>query len=84
MAEQDLEEVAKKIFPKHKGVFLTASNKIMLRRAAWVKGAKWQQEQMQELHKSDMHKCASFWRGVYNEIEKSHFDEWYNETFKTK
>ena len=40
-------------------------------------------KQAKELHKEEMHKCASFWRGKENEIEKPFFDEWYNETFKT-
>jgi len=34
-----------------------------------------------EMHKSEMHKCASFWRGKENEIEKPIFDEYYNKTF---
>jgi hypothetical protein len=35
-----------------------------------------------EMHKEQMHKCASFWRGNENDIEKPIFDEYYNETFK--
>lgn len=35
-----------------------------------------------QIHYIEMHKCASFWRGNENEIEKPIFDEWYNETFK--
>jgi hypothetical protein len=31
--------------------------------------------------KEQMHKCASFWRGKENEIEKPMFDEYYNETY---
>jgi hypothetical protein len=32
--------------------------------------------------KEQMHKCASFWRGKENEIEKPMFDEYYNENYK--
>ena len=41
-----LEEIAKKIYPTHKGLTIVASNKTMLRRCAWVKGAEWQSERM--------------------------------------
>jgi hypothetical protein len=34
-----------------------------------------------EKEKQQMHKCASFWRGKENEIEKPTFDEYYNETY---
>lgn len=37
-----------------------------------------------QIHKEEMHNCASFWRGKENEIEKPIFDEWYNKTFKSK
>lgn len=37
---ETLEEVAAKIFPTHKGLTTSASNKIMCRRAAWIKGYK--------------------------------------------
>ena len=37
-----------------------------------------------EKEKEQMHKCASFWRGKENEIEKPIFDEYYNETFKSE
>jgi hypothetical protein len=39
-------------------------------------------EQAKEMEKEQMHKCASFWRGNENDIEKPIFDEYYNETFK--
>ena len=39
-------------------------------------------EQAKEMEKEQMHKCASFWRGKENDIEKSIFDEYYKETFK--
>jgi hypothetical protein len=35
-----------------------------------------------EKEKEHMHKCASFWRGKENEIEKPMFDEYYKETYK--
>ena len=38
-------------------------------------------EQAKDIEKKQMHKCASFWRGKENEIEKSMFDLYYNETF---
>jgi hypothetical protein len=38
-------------------------------------------EQANEMHKEQMHKCASFWRGKENDIEKPIFIEWYNENF---
>jgi hypothetical protein len=41
-------------------------------------------EQAKEMEKSQMHKCASFWRGKENEIEKPMFDLYYNETFKSE
>jgi hypothetical protein len=34
-----------------------------------------------EMEKEQMHKCASFWRGKENEIEKPMFDEYYNQTY---
>ena len=37
-----------------------------------------------KLEKEQMHKCASFWRGKENAIEKPIFEQYYNETFKTK
>jgi hypothetical protein len=33
------------------------------------------------MEKEQMHKCASFWRGKENEIEKPMFDLYYNETY---
>jgi hypothetical protein len=38
-------------------------------------------EQAKEMHKEEMYKCASFWRGKENDIEKPIFEEYYNETF---
>jgi hypothetical protein len=34
-----------------------------------------------EMHEVEMHKCASFWRGKENHIEKPIFNEYYKETF---
>jgi len=34
-----------------------------------------------EMEKEQMHKCASFWTGKENEIEKPMFDLYYNETY---
>lgn len=39
-------------------------------------------QQAKEIEKNQMHKCASFWRGKENEIEKPMFDIYYNKTFK--
>jgi hypothetical protein len=33
------------------------------------------------MEKEQMHKCASFWRGNENEIEKPMFDLYYTETY---
>lgn len=38
-------------------------------------------EQAKAMEKEQMHKCASFWRGKENEIEKPMFDIYYNETY---
>ena len=38
-------------------------------------------EQAKQMEKEQMHKCASFWRGKENEIEKPMFDIYYNETY---
>ena len=38
-------------------------------------------EQAKAMEKEQMHKCASFWRGKENEIEKPMFDLYYNETY---
>jgi hypothetical protein len=38
-------------------------------------------QQAKEMEKDNMHKCASFWRGKENEIEKPIFEIYYNETF---
>jgi hypothetical protein len=40
-------------------------------------------KQAKEMHKAEMHECASFWRGKENDIEKPMFKEYYNENFKT-
>jgi len=37
--------------------------------------------QAKAMEKEQMHKCASFWRGKENEIEKPMFDIYYNETY---
>ena len=42
--QETLEEAAERIFPNHKGLTVLASNKIMLRRNAFIKGAKWHAE----------------------------------------
>jgi hypothetical protein len=44
MKKETVEEASERIFPHHKGLTITASNKIMLRRAAFIKGAKWKEE----------------------------------------
>jgi len=38
-------------------------------------------EKAKEMEREQMHKCASFWRGKENEIEKPMFDLYYNETY---
>ena len=44
MKKETPEEASERIFPHHKGLTILASNKIMLRRVAFIKGAKWQEE----------------------------------------
>jgi hypothetical protein len=39
-------------------------------------------EQAIAMEKEQMHKCASFWRGKENEIEKPMFDIYYKETYE--
>lgn len=39
-------------------------------------------DQAKAIEKEQMHKCASFWRGKQNEIEKPMFDLYYNETYE--
>ena len=39
-------------------------------------------EQAKRIEKEQMHKCASFWRGKENEIEKPIFEQYYKETYK--
>lgn len=41
-------------------------------------------EQAKAMEKEQMHKCASFWRGKENAIEKPIFKQYYNETFKSE
>jgi len=38
-------------------------------------------QQAKKMEKQQMHKCASFWRGKENEIEKPIFEQYYNETY---
>jgi hypothetical protein len=37
--------------------------------------------QAKAMEKESMHKCASFWRGKENEIEKPMFEIYYNENY---
>jgi hypothetical protein len=39
------------------------------------------QQQAKAMEKEQMLKCASFWRGKENDIEKPMFDLYYNETY---
>ena len=41
-------------------------------------------EQAKAMEKEQLHKCASFWRGKENEIEKPIFEQYYKETFKSE
>lgn len=38
-------------------------------------------DEAKQKEKEQMHKCASFWRGKENEIEKKYFDEYYKEKY---
>lgn len=49
--QETLEEVAKKKYPMFKGETYIGNNKKMLKRAAFIAGAKWQQEQIYNLIK---------------------------------
>jgi len=48
--QETLEEVAKKKYPMFKGETYIGNNKKMLKRAAFIAGAKWQQEQNKKLY----------------------------------
>jgi hypothetical protein len=50
-----------------KGVFISVPDDLLLEAKA--------------MEKQQMHKCASFWRGKENEIEKPMFEIYYNETY---
>jgi hypothetical protein len=41
-------------------------------------------EQAKEMEKNNLYECGSFWRGKENKIENPFFEQWYNETFKSK
>jgi hypothetical protein len=49
MKTETIEQAAERIFPHHKGLTILASNKIMLRRSAFIKGAKWQEERSKNI-----------------------------------
>jgi hypothetical protein len=82
MTQKELQEAAEKIYPKHKGLTATATNKIMLRRNTWVKGAKWMQGKI--FSKKDMIDFGIWFYLEINQISfesrsnEELFDEWYN------
>ena len=39
-------------------------------------------EELLPIEKEQIYKCASFWRGKENDIEKPIFEEYYNKTYK--
>ena len=41
-------------------------------------------KQAKEMEKNNLYECGSFWRGKENKIENPFFEQWYNETFKSK
>ena len=54
----------------------------------WSNCKEWKWEEIEQwfkqakaIEKEQMHKCASFWRGKENEIEKPMFDIYYKETY---
>jgi hypothetical protein len=51
--QETLEEVAKKKYPMFKGETYIGNNKKMLKRAAFIAGAKWQQEQNKNLYSEE-------------------------------
>jgi hypothetical protein len=88
--KETLEIAAENIYPHHKGLTTTASNRIMLRRCAWIKGAKWQQEQMYS--EEDLISFAHFYfREEFNSTMQNSnkstdeiLQEWFNQFKKTK
>lgn len=57
--------------------------KFVLQNLYLIHSLKWDDvvEQAFAMEKEQMRKCASFWRGKENEIEKPIFDEYYNDTY---
>jgi len=53
--EQSLDEIVKKVFPTQKGLNTVDTDRIMLRRNIWLKGAKYVEERMYS--EDDMKKC---------------------------
>ncbi len=52
MKIETIEQASERIFPHHKGLTIIASNKIMLRRAAFIKGANWNKEANTNIEKA--------------------------------
>jgi hypothetical protein len=88
--KETLEEAAEKIYPHHKGLTTTASNRIMFRRCAWIKGVKWMQERMYS--EEDLISFAHFYfREEFNSTMQNSnkstdeiLQEWFNQFKKTK
>ena len=72
---ESLVEASEKIYPHHKGLTTTASNRIMLKRYAWIKGAKWVKERMY----SEIELEVAFFEGRENNLS---FTEWFEQLKK--
>jgi hypothetical protein len=68
--EQSLDEIVKKVFPTQKGLNTVDTDRIMLRRNIWLKGAKYVEETM--FSKEDLISFAYFY-----------FAEEFNSTMQT-
>lgn len=84
MKQEELEQVARGIFPHNKRLTVTASNKIMLRRSAFIKGVNWQQERSysQEDLANALHSVELKDNKNYSKIHEG-MKEWF-EQFKKK
>ena len=86
--EQSLDEIVKKVFPTQKGLNTVDTDRIMLRRNIWLKGAKYVEERMYS--EEDLISFAHFYfKEEFNssmqtsKSTKDIFTEWF-EQFKKK
>ena len=86
--EQSLDEIVKKVFPTQKGLNTVDTDRIMLRRNIWLKGAKYVEER--SYSEEDLISFAHFYfKEEFNssmqtsKSTKDIFNEWF-EQFKKK